>query len=266
MKAMRVMGGHQPLRGTYFVARNDIRPSNYLIDEIFPFVPNALKEIRVDQVTAKSTLMWFQMLAKIILQDVACMMIAGRTHCLFKHPIFRTLQFKAFLEEMKNKMSSLVTERNSTVESVLPGVLQTQNGLKTGQNELKKGQHKIVEEIKKATSSLLTTNHMSQFIDHVSQFEMSQDSQESDGLLFGTSEMVGVQKPTETQKYNVNNTHSNLRSIMEEYNGVGLYEKGNTGLPQHGGIKYMEQKFKATWRRTLNGGETKAVLRIKIIG
>ena len=28
----------------------------------------------------------------------------------------------------------------------------------------------------------------------------------------------------------------------------------------------MEQKFKATWRRTLNGGETKAVLRIKIIG
>ena len=149
MKAMRVVAGQNVEQDSYKTLCNSVEPPEALIDQVFPLVKEALKKISFDQITALSTLQWLQMVTRIVLQDVACMMSSGRTHCILKFPLFKTPEFKAFLQEMKTKMEAQVTTAQADIKMVLPGVLERITGIQSSQNEMNNNMSELKDEIKR---------------------------------------------------------------------------------------------------------------------
>ena len=138
MKALRVMGGHEKKRTSYSMPRNSVKPSQSLIDQVFPFVQDAIASLNIEQTTAMSKLAWLLLIGKIVLHDTACMMLAGREHCIFNLPVFKCDKYKQFLAEMKAKLDDQVVSADRTIDEVLPGVLQKFDGLQSGQSEMKR--------------------------------------------------------------------------------------------------------------------------------
>ena len=85
MQAMRIMAGHESHKALYFIARNRIVPEESLCDTLFPWLKDAKKSINSDQQTALSTLLLYQSLSKIILQDAAEMIIKGKLLLQISH-------------------------------------------------------------------------------------------------------------------------------------------------------------------------------------
>ena len=130
-----------------------------------------------------STLTWLQLIAKIVLQDAACMRLAGRKHCIFNHPVFKGAEFKDFLTEMEEKLDAQVVTVNNTIEEVLPGVLRRIDGLKSGQSELKtsldrnnekvSNVEKMVHEI---NDNALKQDHIRQLFHHFQTFRFNRNN------------------------------------------------------------------------------------------
>ena len=118
--------------------RNSVKPSQSLIDQVFPFVQDAIASLNIEQTTAMSKLAWLLLIGKIVLHDTACMMLAGREHCIFNLPVFKCDKYKQFLAEMKAKLDDQVVSADRTIDEVLPGVLQKFDGLQSGQSEMKR--------------------------------------------------------------------------------------------------------------------------------
>ena len=75
------------------------------------------------------------MVARILLQDTACMMLNRRAHCIFNFPVFRSSEFKAFMSEMKTKLDAQVTTTKNDINKCLPGVLKRIDGVQSTQNK-----------------------------------------------------------------------------------------------------------------------------------
>ena len=284
MSAMRLMGGHGKKRNSYSVLRNSVKPSQSLIDQVFPFVQDALKSISLDQTTAMSTLTWLQLIAKIVLQDAACMMLAGRRHCIFNHPVFKGAEFKDFLTKMEEKLDAQVVTVNNTIEEVLPGVLRRMDGLQSGQSELKTSLNKNTEKISNVETMVheindnsLKQDHIRQLFNHFQTFRFNsttgteahthqdispqETTQESPPQNYPP---LNLDQPRESNKpYEIDYTHSCVSTIVQEWYGLGLYAKQHTNLPEDGGLAAMERKFKASWRKHYNTREQKVLSRIK---
>jgi hypothetical protein len=111
-KGMRVKGGYASERGSHFQPRgqfeeDDLYPK--LEPQLFEFVEGALEKLdafednssnRIMKVTARSFLRMLQNLRRVILQDAALMMHAGRQHHIFNKPVFQSAAFKEFQQKL----------------------------------------------------------------------------------------------------------------------------------------------------------------------
>ena len=219
MKAMRVMAGHDVDRDSYKILRNSVEPGEDLIDQVFPFVKEALSKINFEQTTALSTLSWLQMVARIVLQDAACMMLSGRTHCIFQFPVFRTPEFKAFLHKMKTTIDAQVITAKTDINKCLPGVLERIDGIQSTQNEIKTDISELKEDIKKGNAEGLKQTHVRQFFDHCSEFRFDQNRPEMQETNPGEqTQNISTQVPTTdvVPTYDINCAHTCVSTIIKE--------------------------------------------------
>ena len=266
MKAMRVMAGHDVDRDSYKILRNSVEPGEDLIDQVFPFVKEALSKINFEQTTALSTLSWLQMVARIVLQDAACMMLSGRTHCIFQFPVFRTPEFKAFLHKMKTTIDAQVTTAKTDINKCLPGVLERIDGIQSTQNEIKTDISELKEDIKKGNEEGLKQTHVRQLFDHFSEFRFDQNRPETQETrpVEQTQNISTQVPPTDVvPKYDINCNHICVSTIIEEWYGLGSYTKENTNLTADGGLEMLERKYKHTWRKHFSSKQAKVLSRIK---
>lgn len=85
VKAMRVMAGHHEAKGTVYLPRCNVIPISSLQSKIFPFVDQALHLIAESTATTATGFLKFLLhLRVVILQDVAAVLLAGRTYLLFE--------------------------------------------------------------------------------------------------------------------------------------------------------------------------------------
>ena len=123
MKAMRVMGGHPDTKGSVFLPRSSIEPSRILQQQIFPCLDEKMASIDATaNLTALAFLRLLQNLWKVILQDVCVLILLGRKHIMFELPVFKTDEFKSFMNDMQHHISTAEDPVDVSMEQVLPGV------------------------------------------------------------------------------------------------------------------------------------------------
>jgi len=140
LRAMQVIAGFSEHRGSHYNPRTVLDPPISLQKMIFTEV-EAVEE-KIDEqarknnhdeattndnnkATAKAFLQMLKNLRRIILQDVAVMMIGGRTrHTLFELDVFKTTLFLDFKKNMEEHMKAAEENNPSDqfIEVVLPGV------------------------------------------------------------------------------------------------------------------------------------------------
>ena len=258
------MAGHDVDRDSYKILRNSVEPPEALIDQVFPFVKEAIAKITFNQTTALSTLQWLKMIARIVLQDAACMMLSGRTHCIFKFPLFKTPEFKAFLQVMKNKIEAQVTTAEADIRTVLSGVLERIDGINSSQNGMNNNMAELKEEIKKGNDEGLKQTHVAQLFQHMSDFRFDRNMRDRDSEPTinetGQSEEVD---PKDVPTCDINCSHTCVSGIVEEWYGVGPYAKEYTNFPEDGGLEMMEKKCRQTWRKHFSSKENKVLSRMR---
>ncbi len=143
IKAMRVSNGHAEEKGCHFNPRTAVEPPQALCQLIFPFIETS--EAQLDSITdseqrgtAWTFLHMMKSLRKVVLQDSAVMMIAGRTHAIFNHhPVFHHPSFATFKNEMAAALNAAPAEDplNVTLERMMPAVLHHFGNLASARNQ-----------------------------------------------------------------------------------------------------------------------------------
>ena len=142
-----------------------------LLDQVFPWVPEAKKPFEVDappadkvtaqnRLTAGAFLAMMEQLRSVVIQDAAAMIIESpdrASHGLFQLPLFRSEAFTKYTSEMKEYLDSCDAPWDASLEHVLPGLnlkLEANNtnvnlvgmgvrSIKKKQIDLESGQRKI---------------------------------------------------------------------------------------------------------------------------
>ena len=133
IKAMRVLAGHQKAEGVHFNPRTQFEVPGELRSMVFPWIEGAKASVIESRgnsssgaqfVTAASFLRLLDNLRNVIVQDVAALMIEGRTHTVFNMPVFSTPAFNYFKSEMKTFLERQDTQepRSILIQRALPGV------------------------------------------------------------------------------------------------------------------------------------------------
>jgi hypothetical protein len=143
LKAMRVSNGHSENKGCHFNPRTAVEPPETLLQSIFPFIEPSKAQLEsiVDSDQRKTAWTFLHLmgsLRKVVLQDAAAMMIAGRTHAIFDHhPVFCHVDFAAFKNEMAAALNAAPTDDpvHVTLEQTMPAVLHHFGNLATARNQ-----------------------------------------------------------------------------------------------------------------------------------
>jgi hypothetical protein len=100
MKALRVIGGHDEMKGSYFLARGAVIPPEELQKQIFPFRDTALVQVNAMKKngwTRVPSCGFFNMLKRfrvVILQKVVELIGMGRgRHAVYQHKVFQSQLF-----------------------------------------------------------------------------------------------------------------------------------------------------------------------------
>ena len=135
IKAMRVVAGHSHAKGVMHIPRDSVIPDEELQYQLFPWVDEKLADIKArantdPKPTAHAFLTFLKRLRTVILQDVANMMLLGRTHYIFNKPVFQCAMFQRFKSRMKVMLDRNVDPINAAMDVVLPTVCERLYGIR----------------------------------------------------------------------------------------------------------------------------------------
>ena len=159
MAAIRAMAGFKD--GAHYNPRTTVEVPEELASAVFPWLRESQEILDVFQepngstkVTAMQFLKQCGMLAKVVIQDAVVIKLCHPERCanclLMGHSLFNSDRFAAFMEDMRKALQEGEENnpRKTTVESVLPGVLQSFTNLhheidrvRVGIDELKAAAH-----------------------------------------------------------------------------------------------------------------------------
>ena len=129
LMANRAAAGFAREQGTHFNPRTTCIPSATLQRMIHPTLEAHEEKLDAnfgfhEKLTARGFLKVLRNSRSVILQDVACLMLEGRTHVLFGLPVFLSPEFLAFKEEMRLHLEACAVTHpvDIDLERVLPTV------------------------------------------------------------------------------------------------------------------------------------------------
>ena len=259
LNAMRHAAGYVQANNAFYCPRSQVKPPRSLTKQIFSFadeqlenVKEAIHENRIREGAGNylgAALNFLEMLIRlrtIILQDAAAMTVLHpermRLHPVYCCPTYRNIfhsqEFKDYTAQMKVELETSVTRQHDVqVEHVLPGVMD---------------QLAVMEE---------QTRQVKQKLEHVATKQDVEEilSRALRGALNGLNGGTGTtqQQASVTANPATNNsemelplnhvldsTHSNVRSLYDEWFGIGKYEN----IPIPGGLDGCMKRWKAKWR------------------
>ncbi|KAJ3398968.1 hypothetical protein HDU80_008412 [Chytriomyces hyalinus] len=203
--------------------------------------------------TASAFLNLLKRLRIILLQDVAALMAQGRTHILFNHAIFKNPEFQDFTTAAKSYAKQAEEPVNAKLDELLPG-LQTQ--ISNSHADLKG----VIQALKDSTSTQLghvaTTSQLQSFVNHFRTFEFQTPTGLEATAPTPDTAIVAPAAPPAAPPiiYSIASNHNSMRSIWNQWNGLGEYE-GGTHPP--GGFKQLEKATKKAWRASFSSAENK---------
>jgi hypothetical protein len=247
MKIMRVMAGHSDAKNIFYLPRSDIKPSDRLLRQIFPFIES--QELKIassttSHPTASAFLGLLRRLRKVVLQDAAVLLYNGRTHSLFHHPVFLSQEFKDFQQQVV--ASVLVATVNdpatASVRSVLPGVCERLDNL---QNCSHQDAARICTHIQQADEYVraqTTTKHdLQSFAVHIGKFTFpSTSNAHSDFSLVPERNCIGAKNISPDSscvapilEYKLQH-HMSVTSMWDEwFDGINDWERVNKKWRAH---------------------------------
>jgi hypothetical protein len=260
LQALRIMAGHDRKKGMYYLPRSGVKPPEELSRSVFPFVDAELERNVGRHPTAMAFLTMLMRMRSVILQDVAMMKLLGRDHFLFSLPLFNSPLFAEFCDSLKAYLSTTARPFEASIESVLPGVQD-----KIDQVHKDIGGHLSVlsEKLESATDRLgqtVTTSQLQGFIHHIGQFELRHGS-----LSVTPTSLVPVPESTDQTDYVPFRGHRSVRSIWNEWNGIGEFSPDCNASCVAGGIKQLEVHTKGKWRVGWSSADQKYFSRIKFL-
>ena len=273
MKIMRVMGGHSAQKNVFHMPRSEVKPSDDLQRQIFPFIEPLELELAsspVSHPTASAFLTLLKRLRVVILQDAAILLDQGRKHSLFCMDVFTTPEFMDF----KGRLLATVHESQAdpaslTVQAVLPGICERLDNMQSrsihNANDIRKDLQTIGKSVNRLESTSASKEDMgqylSQFAQHIGQFQCSPSTATNNGLhLSPDAASVGFATPT-LGTYKLQ-SHKSLASMWDEWYGL---PSGSTHGGRQGGIHALEATFKSKWRSHFPPAEAKQFSRMKYI-
>ena len=119
---MHVIAGHADAKGSILLPWDTQDPPDTLQQMILPFIDGALDSIAGRSSNFPTGLPFFKMFQRLhsfILQDVACLILAGRTHSLFEHPVFQMDDFKIFTVQISTHINQAHDLINAFIDLIL---------------------------------------------------------------------------------------------------------------------------------------------------
>jgi hypothetical protein len=96
-------------------------------------------------------------------------------------------------------------------------------------------------------------------------------SQTSDTVEYGLNRSSAGASPSPEQtdsfrpKFTIFANHRSIRSVWNEWKGLGVFHPSNDVYRYPGGLEALEEKYKATWRSSFTSAEHKRFSRISFI-
>jgi hypothetical protein len=127
---MRGLSGHPPKERLYYIPRSNLVPSIELQSLIFPEVDGILhKMIAGDGIeqnlAARGFLELLVYLRRVLLQDCAILMCETPRSRIWSHPIFQSMEFKNFQEDLLSNIESTQDPTEHKLQQAMP-ILSTQ--------------------------------------------------------------------------------------------------------------------------------------------
>ena len=280
IKTMRRAAGFVLADGMHHNMRTTVLPDEGdkgILDEVFPFVKRclaAVRERKLDDDSMDSTaqsylntalcfLEMLEHLALVFLQDAAAIIVLHperKDMALYKHlPVLRGEAFARFVEKMRKALEVDEVPMDYKIEAVLPGV---HDRLAASESRLGSIENRIESMENAITKKVMQEG--SQTRDAIAAcFTAAADSLR----VGGSSVRVATQEEEEKtggllvdQAHEFYRKHKSIQSYFDEYYGLGDFKD----KPIPGGLRKMEEKFGAKWRKHFKGG-AKHMSRIKAL-
>jgi len=256
MKAMRVMAGHNEQKGSVFIARSLLIPPESLQLQIFPFIEEALEQIKHTPRGCSTAYCFLQLLTRlrvVLLQDVAEMIIHGRTHVVFQCSVFQTEEFKRYTEDMSQHLLHVQNPEDQSLQSLLPGINERFNNLHADFSaKFMYVQNKFDDASNKFTTQL---QHVLQQIGTI----------DVTGIDETNSAGGEIEISAEPFRYSLFKGHTSYRTIYHEWYGTNEFDYNNNSRCYKGGIVELEKEYGLQWRSHFTPAEQKYFSRLKLI-
>jgi hypothetical protein len=137
LRVLRLMAGHSREKGLVFLPRAGVKPSEELLDLVFPWASQEMEKLisRTNQngqyATAINFLRMLLRLRTVILQDAAVFLLKGKNHYLFTLPVFSTPAFLKFQRDVAAYISSAKDPQETSLSTVVPGITSQLHNLHT---------------------------------------------------------------------------------------------------------------------------------------
>ena len=228
LKSMRVAAGFAPAKGTHYNPRIQLLPPEELQKMVFPELerlqklvyetsaklqnanPNSrCKRSRQPLATSRCFLRFLEHMRRVILQDVAVMMLEGRSHFVFSLPVFRSKLFMDFKAKMAQHLEQAKHNNplDASIEVVLPGVQErinnvatSVNGVKTAIEQIASNQHKLLLNQQQLHDNMLTKNYMEDYIQRMLQ-HMSNMPRRGGAIVADIPHILGGTKNNNTDEF-----------------------------------------------------------------
>ncbi|KAI2494194.1 Centromere DNA-binding protein complex CBF3 subunit [Fragilaria crotonensis] len=266
LRIMRVMAGHSAEKNVFHLPRSDLKPSEDLQRQIFPFIEDhemILASSPVSHPTALAFLGLLKRLRAIVLQDAAVLLDSGRKHSLFCMEVFTSsafLEFQTRLLELIHQ--SRVDPSSLTVRAVLPGICERLDNLR---HQSQRDSNTIRDEVKQLASTTASKQDMehyiSQFARHIGAFQCPPPNIANDSSQHADPAMISVAPLDLVIPYKLK-SHNTVTGIWNEWFGLPSTPGMQVSMA---GMYALEQAFKAKWRTHFLPAESKQFSRMKYI-
>ncbi|CAJ1964466.1 unnamed protein product [Cylindrotheca closterium] len=271
--AMRAAADFIDGDGVFFCPRSQVNPPQELLNKIFPFVDEQLARVNaaiqgedgrdksgVYLGSAKCFLEMLVRLRTIILQDAAAIIAlhpVRRSHAMFNSfsDIFRTPESIAYTAEMRSQLGAAQAPMDYNIQAALPGV----HARMTSHEEATR---QIAQQVSVLPGLVQRVNALPQLEDFEALIGRALmraalafkspppwDNPHPATNIFNVATNAATSTANNEPRINrihhrLISTHDNIRSIYDEWFGLGQFEE----VPISGGIAECEKKFGAKWR------------------
>jgi hypothetical protein len=161
---------------------------------------------------------------------------------------------------LKAYLSTSTSPYDANIESVLPGV---QSKIDQVHNDIVGQIGVMSEKLNVATDCIkqtVTTSQLQGFVNHIAQFNVRH------GLPSATPpNLMPIPTSAEQNDYVLFRGHRSMRSIWNEWNGVGEFSPECNSTCIAGGIKHIEANTNRKWRAGWSSSDQKYFSRIKFL-